>query len=58
MHSERSIGYPLLHNDKQKGLKKVDTVHHANDYDQSVSRHRRDAEHQDDMEELKSRHGR
>ncbi|MEV0777226.1 nucleic acid/nucleotide deaminase domain-containing protein [Streptomyces sp. NPDC050428] len=82
MHSERSIGYPLLENKKQDGLKevfserapcqkrprceawldshfkKLETVHHANDYDQSVPRHKRDVEHQNYMAELKSRHGR
>uniref|UniRef100_A0AAU1TY94 Outer membrane channel protein CpnT-like N-terminal domain-containing protein n=1 Tax=Streptomyces sp. NBC_00119 TaxID=2975659 RepID=A0AAU1TY94_9ACTN len=82
MHSERSIGYPLLHNGKQSGLKEVfterepcqlkpscdrwldrhfpqaKTVHHTNDYDQTVPRHRRDTEHQDYMDELKKRHGR
>ncbi|WP_308313208.1 nucleic acid/nucleotide deaminase domain-containing protein [Streptomyces sp. ISL-1] len=82
MHSERSIGYPIVHNEKQAGLKEVfserapcqkrpryeawldshfkelDAVHHANDYDQSVPRHKRDIEHQNYMEELKSRHGR
>lgn len=82
LHSERSIGYPLLHNGKQDGLQEVfterepcqkrprcdawldkyfknaDTVHHANTYDQDVSRHKRDIEHQDYMEELKAHHGR
>ena len=82
MHSERSIGYPLLHNNKQDGLKEVfterepcqkrprceawldkyfkeaKTVTYANDYDQSVSRHKRDVEHQKYMEELKTHHGR
>ncbi|MGW6404952.1 nucleic acid/nucleotide deaminase domain-containing protein [Streptomyces sp. NPDC055134] len=82
LRSERSIGYPLLHNDKQDGLKEVfterepcqkrprfeawldkylkeaNTVHHANDYDQSVPRHKRDIEHQKYMEELKAHHGR
>lgn len=82
LHSERSIGYPLLHNDKQDGLKEVfterepcqkrprceawldkyfqeaKTVTYANDYDQSVPRHKRDIEHQKYMEELKTHHGR
>ncbi|GAA1733026.1 hypothetical protein GCM10009680_86960 [Streptomyces yatensis] len=82
MHSERSIGYPLLHNGKQSGLKEVfterepcqlkpscdrwldrhfpqaKTVHHTNDYDQTVPRHRRDLEHQKYMEELQKAHGR
>lgn len=82
MHSERSIGYPILHNGKQSGLKEVfterepcqlkpscdrwldlhfkqaDTVHHTNNYDQTVSRHRRDLEHQKYMDELRKAHGR
>uniref|UniRef100_A0AAU3GNQ3 Outer membrane channel protein CpnT-like N-terminal domain-containing protein n=1 Tax=Streptomyces sp. NBC_01401 TaxID=2903854 RepID=A0AAU3GNQ3_9ACTN len=82
MHSERSIGYPILHNEKQSGLKEVfterepcqkrprceawldsyfkeaKTVHHANNYDQSVLRHKRDVEHQKYMDELKASHGR
>ncbi|MFF6811762.1 nucleic acid/nucleotide deaminase domain-containing protein [Streptomyces sp. NPDC012403] len=82
MHSERSIGYPLLHNGKQSGLKEVfterepcqlkpscdrwldrhfpqaKTVHHTNEYDQTVPRHRRDVEHQQYMQELQKAHGR
>ncbi|MFF3312834.1 nucleic acid/nucleotide deaminase domain-containing protein [Streptomyces sp. NPDC002952] len=82
MHSERSIGYPILHNGKQSGLKEVfterepcqlkpscdrwldlhfkdaKTVHHTNDYDQAVPRHRRDTEHHQYMEELRKAHGR
>ncbi|WP_405418305.1 nucleic acid/nucleotide deaminase domain-containing protein [Streptomyces microflavus] len=82
MHSERSIGYPIMHNEKQSGLKEVfterapcqkrprceawldkhfpeaKTVHHTNEYDQSIPRHKRDIEHQKYMAELKARHGR
>ncbi|MFE5729945.1 nucleic acid/nucleotide deaminase domain-containing protein [Streptomyces sp. NPDC056528] len=82
LHSERSIGYPLLRNGKQQGLTKVFSerapcqkrprceawlnkhfpkvgiVDYANEYDQSVSRNKRDIEHQDYMKELKARHGR
>lgn len=82
MHSERSIGYPLLHNGKQSGLREVfterepcqlkpscdrwldrhfpqaTTVHHTNDYDQTVPRHRRDLQHQQYMAELQKAHGR
>ncbi|MFD6343126.1 nucleic acid/nucleotide deaminase domain-containing protein [Streptomyces roseolus] len=82
LHSERSIGYPLLHNGKQAGLThvfserapcqkrprceawldkhfpNVGTVDYANEYDQSVARHKRDIEHQQYMKQLKERHGR